>query len=66
MTRLAAGLILLGTLGAAGIFFILGLTVASGAEQVHWEVRGPLWGLAAMAVLLGFGAAWLALRAGRH
>jgi hypothetical protein len=66
MTKLAATFILIGTLGTAGILFYLGLTVATGEnDYVYWAIRGPLWGLGAIAMGLGAGAAWLAIRAGR-
>ena len=66
MSRLAALLILLGSIGAAGIFFYVGVFAATGEnDYVYWWVRGPLWGLAALALLLGGGAVWLAVRAGK-
>jgi hypothetical protein len=63
MVRLASVLIGLGVLGAAGILFAVGWFAASGEHgYVYWAIRGPLWGLEVVALLLGAGAIRLALR----
>jgi hypothetical protein len=64
MAKLGATFIALGTICAAGLLFWLGVVAATGeGDHVHWGLRASLWGLAAVALVLGLGVVWLALRA---
>jgi hypothetical protein len=64
MTTLAAALIVIATLGTFAVCFFLGLVLpVSENGYVYWAIRGPLWGLGVLALLLGATATWLALRA---
>jgi hypothetical protein len=64
MTRLAAALIVIATVGTFAVCFFLGLVLPVGEHgYVYWAIRGPLWGLGVVALLLGTVATWLALRA---
>jgi hypothetical protein len=63
MAKVASISVALGALGAAVLFFIVGLVAASGEHgHVYWAVRGPIWGLAVLSLILGGAAAWLAWR----
>ena len=63
MAKLASVLIGLGVVGAAGIFFAIGLFAGSGEDyDVYWSIRATFWGFAAVTLILGAVAIWLALR----
>jgi hypothetical protein len=50
-------------LGAAGLFFVVGLLAATGENgYVYWAIRAPsgLWPI--LSLILGAMAVWLALR----
>jgi hypothetical protein len=59
MTKLAAALTAIASLGAAAALFWAGVVFSSG-ERVYWEIRGPLWGLGFVVLVLGAFASVLA------